>query len=127
MAKLPLYFLLAILLTTTAASTSDAKAEGPLEAPLEELSSVDDLLCPFRFNFTSCWVSIAKVDGCAVELVKSITSFKVNVSTDCCNAVSDVSEKCFSIFGGLFAPLLRSHCIVFFPNAPLAEGPGSSA
>jgi Prolamin-like len=126
MAKLSLRILVIVLLTTAAATILTATADAPAKA-LSEGQSLTDDLCPFWFKFTSCWVSIAKVDGCAAELVKSITSFRVGISADCCNAITDVSDKCFSIFGALFAPLLKSHCIAFFPNASLAESPQSSA
>lgn len=120
MAKLSPYVLLIVLLTNVATTIVAATAEAPVTAPSNGQSLTEDS-CPFRFNFTSCWLSIAKVEGCATELIKSITSFKVSVSADCCSAITDVSTGCFSIFGGVFAPLLKNHCNATSPNPSIPE------
>lgn len=69
-----------------------------------------------------CWLSLFNVEGCVVEISKSIFSvnFK-NIEAACCKAFSALDANCWPQMFPLnpfFPPLLKDNCARIIPNSP---------
>ncbi|XP_018435594.1 uncharacterized protein LOC108807850 [Raphanus sativus] len=65
-------------------------------------------------NLIKCWLSLFSVEGCVLEISKSIFSGKFeNVEAACCKAFSTLDANCWPHMFPLnpfFPPLLKDNC-----------------
>ncbi|XP_010482677.1 PREDICTED: uncharacterized protein LOC104761306 [Camelina sativa] len=73
-------------------------------------------------DLVKCWSSLFSVEGCVLEIAKSIFSGKFeNVEAACCKAFSTLDANCWPHMFPLnpfFPPLLKDNCARIVPNSP---------
>ncbi|AED96285.1 putative Prolamin-like domain-containing protein [Arabidopsis thaliana] len=73
-------------------------------------------------DLVKCWSSLFNVEGCVLEIAKSIFSGKFeNVEAACCKAFSTLDANCWPHMFPLnpfFPPLLKDSCARIVPNSP---------
>ncbi|KAG7534173.1 Prolamin-like domain [Arabidopsis thaliana x Arabidopsis arenosa] len=78
-------------------------------------------------DLTKCWSSLINIQGCHVEIIKSILTGKFeNVGPTCCKAFTEVDAKCWpKMFplNPLFPPLLKDGCSRIISGAPAHTTP----
>ncbi|KAL1204001.1 hypothetical protein V5N11_011844 [Cardamine amara subsp. amara] len=76
-------------------------------------------------DLEKCWSSLFNVQGCVLELYKSIFSGKFgDVGVACCKAFSTIDANCWPHMFPLnpfFLPLLKDNCAHIVPNLPAAH------
>ncbi|CAA7051861.1 unnamed protein product [Microthlaspi erraticum] len=76
----------------------------------------------FPVDIEKCWSSLFNVEGCVLELFKSVFSGKFgNVGVSCCKAYSTIDANCWPHMFPLnpfFPPLLKDNCAHIVPNSP---------
>ncbi|KAL1203470.1 hypothetical protein V5N11_009832 [Cardamine amara subsp. amara] len=72
-------------------------------------------------DLVKCWASLFNVEGCVLEISKSIFSGKFeNVEAACCKAFSALDANCWPQMFPLnpfFPPLLKDNCARIVPNS----------
>ncbi|XP_010460490.1 PREDICTED: egg cell-secreted protein 1.1-like [Camelina sativa] len=100
----------ALVLITPGVVAHDQKPPQPKSPP----SSPIDL--------EKCWSSLFNVNGCVLELIKSVFSGKFgNFGVACCKAYSAIDANCWPHMFPLnpfFPPLLKDNCARIIPNLP---------
>ncbi|KAL0673517.1 hypothetical protein Bca4012_001498 [Brassica carinata] len=65
-------------------------------------------------DITKCWSSLTSIQGCVMEIYKSVVTGKFeNVGPACCKAFTDVDAKCWPTMfplNPLFPPLIKDGC-----------------
>lgn len=102
-----------ILCATISVTQSEAQLQKPLTIPgFFAPGSPVDLI--------KCWSSLFSVEGCVLEISKSIFSGKFeNVEAACCKAFSTLDANCWPHMFPLnpfFPPLLMDNCASIIPN-----------
>ncbi|CAA7057816.1 unnamed protein product [Microthlaspi erraticum] len=73
-------------------------------------------------DLAKCWSSLFDVEGCVLEISKSIFSGKFeNVEAACCKVFSTLDANCWPQMFPLnpfFPPLLKDNCARIVPNSP---------
>ncbi|CAH8263871.1 unnamed protein product [Arabidopsis lyrata] len=73
-------------------------------------------------DLVKCWSSLFNVEGCVLEISKSIFSGKFeNIEGACCKAFSALDANCWPHMFPLnpfFPPLLKDICARIVPNSP---------
>ncbi|CAH8279434.1 unnamed protein product [Arabidopsis lyrata] len=73
-------------------------------------------------DLVKCWSSLFNVEGCVLEIAKSIFSGKFeNVEAACCKAFLTLDTNCWPQMFPLnpfFPPLLKDICARIVPNSP---------
>ncbi|ESQ38640.1 hypothetical protein EUTSA_v10029475mg [Eutrema salsugineum] len=73
-------------------------------------------------DLVKCWSSLFNVEGCVLEIFKSIFSGKFeNVEAACCKAFSTLDANCWPQMFPLnpfFPPLLKDNCARIIPSSP---------
>lgn len=76
----------------------------------------------FPVDVTKCWSSLFNVQGCNIEILKSVlTGNFENVGSTCCKAFTEVDAKCWPTMfplNPLFPPLLKDGCSRISASAP---------
>ncbi|EOA15102.1 hypothetical protein CARUB_v10028470mg [Capsella rubella] len=89
-------------------------------AHMETQPTVPGLFPPI--DLVKCWSSLFSVEGCVLEISKSIFSGKFeNVQSACCKAFSTLDANCWPHMFPLnpfFPPLLKDNCARLVPNSP---------
>ncbi|CAA7051862.1 unnamed protein product [Microthlaspi erraticum] len=99
----------AVLITPGAANDQppNSSSKSPLTSPID---------------IEKCWSSLFNVEGCVLELFKSVFSGKFgNVGVACCKAYSTIDANCWPHMFPLnpfFPPLLKDNCAHIVPNLP---------
>lgn len=65
-----------------------------------------------RREVETCWTSLSNVNGCIMEIFKSLSDGTMPSPT-CCNAIVKLNDDCWPKlfpFNPLFPPLLKNHC-----------------
>ncbi|CAA7057814.1 unnamed protein product [Microthlaspi erraticum] len=72
-------------------------------------------------DLVKCWSSLFNVEGCVLEISKSIFSGKFeNVEAACCKVFSTLDANCWPQMFPLnpfFPPLLKDNCARIVPNS----------
>ncbi|CAL9243484.1 unnamed protein product, partial [Arabidopsis halleri] len=75
-----------------------------------------------QVDLAKCWSSLINIQGCEVEIFKSVLTGKIeNVGPTCCKAFTEVDAKCWpKMFplNPLFPPLLKDGCSRIIAGAP---------
>ncbi|XP_024012579.1 uncharacterized protein LOC112086831 [Eutrema salsugineum] len=73
-------------------------------------------------DLVKCWSSLFNVEGCVLEISKSIFSGKFeNVEAACCKVFSTLDANCWPQMFPLnpfFPPLLKDNCARIVPKSP---------
>ncbi|KAL1206707.1 hypothetical protein V5N11_027266 [Cardamine amara subsp. amara] len=73
-------------------------------------------------DLIKCWSSLFNVEGCVLEISKSVFSGKFeNVEAACCKEFSALDANCWPHMFPLnpfFPPLLKDNCARIVPNSP---------
>ncbi|CAA7024769.1 unnamed protein product [Microthlaspi erraticum] len=73
-------------------------------------------------DLVKCWSSLFSVEGCVLEISKSIFSGKFeNVEAACCKVFKSLDTNCWPQMFPLnpfFPPLLKDNCARIVPNSP---------
>ncbi|KAJ4708914.1 ECA1 gametogenesis related family protein [Melia azedarach] len=93
-------------------------------------NAASNVFLPVQLNeseITECWKSITTIEGCALEIYKSLTDGQIfsGIGPACCKVVTEINDKCWPKmfpFNPFFPPLLKSSCakVVGITPAPKA-------
>ncbi|EOA29187.1 hypothetical protein CARUB_v10025459mg [Capsella rubella] len=92
-------------------------------AQMQKPPTLPGLLPPgLPIDLIKCWSTIFSVEGCVLEISRSIFSGKFeNIERACCKAFSALDANCWPRMFPLnpfFPPLLKDNCARIVPNSP---------
>ncbi|EOA14697.1 hypothetical protein CARUB_v10027972mg, partial [Capsella rubella] len=115
-----LFLLLSIfLIVSLCAATFVTQGVAHMQTP----PTVPGLFLPGSpINLVKCWSSLFNVEGCVLEISRSIFSGKLeHVKAACCKAFSTLDANCWPHMFPLnpfFPPLLKDTCARSVPKSP---------
>ncbi|ESQ31554.1 hypothetical protein EUTSA_v10005546mg [Eutrema salsugineum] len=112
-------FVSMILVVSLCAAIFVAQGEAQVQPP----PTIPGLFPPgLPVDLVKCWSSLFSVEGCVLEISKSIFSGKFeNVEAACCKVFSTLDANCWPQMFPLnpfFPPLLKDNCARIVPKSP---------
>ncbi|KAK1285031.1 hypothetical protein QJS10_CPB20g01298 [Acorus calamus] len=101
-----------MMVVVLACATSPSLAR-PVAAE-ENKTVVDDI--------EKCWAAVISASGCMQDVFSSFFTGRIGLNPQCCAAIEDISDSCFSkifpFFDTSFNPLLKAFCVAQSRTAP---------